>query len=58
MKNVFRSACSIHHKKVLVLVLRCKVLVLVLKEFLSLGLVLEKSLDYITVYLFLGAYRS
>jgi len=37
MKNAFRSASSIHHKKVLVLVLRCKVLVLglvlVLKEF-------------------------
>jgi len=31
--NGFRSASSIHHKKVLVLVLRCKVLVLVLKEF-------------------------
>ena len=29
VKNAFRSACSIHHKKVLVLVLRCKVLVLV-----------------------------
>ena len=26
MKNAFRSASSIHHKKVLVLVLRCKVL--------------------------------
>ena len=38
MKNDFRSASSMYHKKVLFLVLRCKVLVLVLK----------KSLDYIT----------
>jgi len=27
MKNAFRSASSVHHKNVLVLVLRCKVLV-------------------------------
>ena len=40
MKNAFRSASSIHHKKVLVLVsvLRCKVLVLVLNTRLDLGL--------------------
>jgi len=35
MKNAFRSASSIHHKKVLVL--RCKVLVLVLNTRLGLG---------------------
>ena len=39
MKNAFRSASSIHHKKVLVL--RCKVLVLVLNTRLGLGLGLE-----------------
>ena len=40
MKHAFRSACSIHHKKVVVLVfvLRCKVVVLVLNIRLSLGL--------------------
>jgi len=38
MKNAFRLASSIHHKKVLllVLVLRCKVLVLVLNTRLGL----------------------
>jgi len=40
MKNAFRSASSIRHKKV-------SVLVLVLNTRLGLGL--EKSLDYITV---------
>ena len=52
MKNAFGL---IHHKKVSVLVLRCKVLVLVLNTRLGLGLeikvlvlVLKKSLDYIT----------
>ena len=46
MKNAFRSASSIHHKKVLVfvLVLRCKVLVLVLNTRLGLGLGLERIL--------------
>ena len=61
MINAFRSASSIHHKKVLVFVLRCKVLVLVLNTRLGLSiglgleikvlilvLVLKKSLDYIT----------
>jgi len=38
MKNAFLSVSSIHHKKVLVLVLRCKVLVLVLNTRLGLGL--------------------
>ena len=42
MKNAFRLAFSIHHKKVLVL--RIKVLVLVLNTRLG----LEKSLNYIT----------
>ena len=41
-ENPFRSASSIHHKKVLVL--RCKVLVLVLNTRLSLGLGLERML--------------
>jgi len=40
-EKCFSSASSIHHKKVSVLVLRCKVLVLVLKKFKSLGLDLE-----------------
>jgi len=48
-----RSASNIHHKKVLVLVLRCKVLVFVLNIRLVLGLeikvlVLKKCLAYIT----------
>ena len=45
-KNAFRSASSIHHKKVLVLVSRCKVLVLNAR--LGLGLGLEQILHYIT----------
>ena len=57
--NAFRSTSSIHHKKFLVLVLRCEVLVFVLNTRLGLGLslgleikvlvlILKKSLDYIT----------
>jgi len=42
MKNAFRSASSIHHKKVFVL--RCKVLVLVLKDFKVMVLVLVLNL--------------
>ena len=59
MKNAFRSASSIHHKKVLVL--RYKVLGLVLNR-LGLGLeikvlilVLKKSVDYITDNIFIYA---
>ena len=57
MRNAFRSASSIHHKKGLGLVMRCKVLVLILNTRLGLGLeikvsvlilVLKKRLDYIT----------
>ena len=45
MKNAFRSASSIHHKRVLVMVLRCKeVLVLVWNSRLGLGLGLERIL--------------
>jgi len=46
LTNAFRSASSIQHKNVLVLVLRCKVLVLVLNNRLGpdLGLGLERIL--------------
>jgi len=44
MQNAFLSASSIHHKKVLVLLLRCRVLVLVLNTRLGLVLGLERIL--------------
>jgi len=48
MKNAFRSASSIHHKKVLILVLNSRLGLGLEIKVLVLILALKKGLDYIT----------